>query len=87
MQISKSELDLPIHEPEYAQFSGYPPTIHLTISHVPPSTHDQIVHMETDCKLEVLGLTEDVEFNLPLPEESVRPVALMKSAGPSASKD
>jgi len=86
MQISKSELDLPIHEPEYAQFSGYPPTIHLTISHEPPSAHDQIVHMETDRKLKVLGLKEEVEFCLPLPRVCVRPAGLMSPTGPPASK-
>jgi len=84
VQISKSELDLPLCEPEYAQFSGYPPTIHLTISHVPPSAHDQIEQMETDCKLKVLGLKEEVEFCLPLPNACANPVALMNSGLPSA---
>lgn len=84
LQISKSELDLPLYEPEYAQFSGYPPTIHLTISHVPPSAHDQIEQMETDCKLKVLGLK--VEFCLPLPKACAKPVALMNSGLHSAYK-
>ena len=86
LQISKSELDLPLYEPEYAQFSGYPPTIHLTISHMPPSAHDQIEQMETDCKLKVLGLKEEVEFCLPLPKACAKPVALMNSGLPSAHK-
>ena len=82
MQISKRELDLPLHEPEYAQFSGYPPKIHLTLSHVLPTA--QIVERETDCTLKVLGLEEDVKFCLPLPKTCIRPVALMGSAVPSA---
>ena len=72
MQISRAELDLPIHEPDYAQFSGYPPTIYLTISHVAPSGHDQ---METDLKLTVSGLKGEVEFCLPLPNACAVPSA------------
>lgn len=69
LQISKSELDLPQNEPDYAKSfgSGYPPTIWLTITHMPLFAHDPRVQMETDLKLKVSGLKEAVEFCLPLP--------------------
>ena len=69
MQISKSELDLPQNKPDYAKSfrSGYPPTIKLTIKHVPLFAHDLRGQMETDLKLKISGMKEEVEFCLPLP--------------------
>ena len=67
-QISKRQL-------EHARFSGNPPTIRLTISHEPPSARDQIVHMETDCKL-MQGFRTKRKGRI-LPKVCVRTAGLM----------
>ena len=61
VQISRDEVDLPLHNPEYARLSTYPPRIWLTISPL-----EQDSQLKTICAFKVVGFAEELEFRLTL---------------------
>ncbi len=68
-QVSQEEVDFPLHHPDKPFPDAYPPRIVLQAL---PLIHNP---QTTTCSLKVLGITENVEFNLMLSKGEERSIA------------